>query len=168
LREITIEVPTTTQAGEAGVSVGATDAAEKEAIAVRDRVLAGEDFGKVAAEVSDSSTKANGGLIGPYNVSDLSESLRKLLETMKPGEVTQPLRVANGFQILKLEMLKESAVQSFDSVRDLVADRVYDARQQAEMRKFLARIRSQALIEWKNQDLKKLYEQHVASAQAGN
>ena len=30
------------------------------------------------------------------------------------------------------------------------------------------RIRSQALIEWKNQDLKKLYEQHVASAPAGN
>jgi hypothetical protein len=49
-----------------------------------------------------------------------------------------------------------------------VADRVFESRQQAEMRKFLARIRSQALIEWKNQDLKKLYEQHVASAQAGN
>jgi peptidyl-prolyl cis-trans isomerase SurA len=168
LREILIAVPTTTQAGEAGVSVGAMDAAEKEAIAVRDRVTAGEDFGKVASDVSDSSSKANGGLIGPFNLNDVSESLRKTLETMKPGDVTEPLRVANGFQILKLEMLKESAVQSFDSVRDVVADRVFESRQQAEMRKFLARIRSQALIEWKNQDLKKLYEQHVASAQAGN
>ena len=118
--------------------------------------------------MSDSASKANGGLIGPFKLNDVSESLRKTLETMKPGDVTEPLRVANGFQILKLEMLQESAVQSFDSVRDVVADRVFEARQQAEMRKFLARIRSQALIEWKNQDLKKLYEQHVAAAPAGN
>ena len=31
------------------------------------------------------------------------------------------------------------------------------------MRKFLARIRSQAIIEWKNDDLKKLYEQQIAA-----
>jgi len=168
LREIMIEVPTATQAGEAGVNVAAMDAAEKEAKAVRARILAGEDFGKVAAEVSDAASKANGGLIGPFNMNDVSDSLKKLLATMKPGDVTEPLRAAKGFQILKLETLKESSAQSFDSVRDLVADKVYEARQQSEMRKFLARIRSQALIEWKNQDLKKLYEQHVASAPAGN
>jgi len=167
LREIMIEVPGATQGGEAGVNVAAMDDAEKEAQAVRARILAGEDFGKVAADVSDSASKANGGLIGPFNMNDVSESLRKMLASMKPGDVTEPLRTAKGFQILKLEMLKESAIQSFDSVRDLVADRVYEARQQSEMRKFLARVRSQALIEWKNQDLKKLYEQHVATAQAG-
>src|SRR5215204_1640979 len=50
LREIMIEVPATTQGGEAGVNVGAMDEAEKEATAVRARLLAGEDFGKVAAE----------------------------------------------------------------------------------------------------------------------
>ncbi|HEU4520508.1 MAG TPA: peptidylprolyl isomerase [Thermoanaerobaculia bacterium] len=164
LREIMIEVPTATQAGEAGVNVAAMDEAEKEAKAVRARILGGEDFGKVAAEVSDAPSKANGGLIGPFNMNDVSDSLKALLAKMKPGDVTEPLRAAKGFQILKLETLKESSVQSFDSVRDLVADRVYEARQQSEMRKFLARIRSQALIEWKNQDLKKLYEQHVASA----
>jgi peptidyl-prolyl cis-trans isomerase SurA len=168
LREIMIEVPGATQAGEPGVNVGAMDEAEKEARAVRARILAGEDFGKVAAEVSDGASKANGGLIGPFNMNDVSDALRTLLQGMKPGDVTEPLRTAKGFQILKLETLKESTVQPFDSVRDLVADKVYEARQQSEMRKFLARIRSQALIEWKNQDLKKLYEQHVASAAAGN
>jgi peptidyl-prolyl cis-trans isomerase SurA len=162
LREILIEVPAATQAGEAGVNVGAFDEAEKKAQAVRARILAGEDFGKVASEASDAPSKANGGLIGPFNVNDVSEALRKTLETMKPGDVTQPLRTAKGFQILKLETSTASTVQPFESVRDIVADKVYEARQQSEMRKF------QALIEWKNQDLKKLYEQHVASAQAGN
>ncbi len=164
LREIFIEIPTTTQGGEEGVRVGADDDAKKEAESARARVSAGEDFGKVAAEVSDSASKANGGLIGPLPLADISESLRKTLESMKPGDVTQPVRNAKGFQILKLETMKTAEAQPFDSVRDLVADKVYEARQMSEMRKFTARMRSQAIIEWKNQDLKKLYEQRIASS----
>jgi peptidyl-prolyl cis-trans isomerase SurA len=164
LREITVDVPAATQGGEAGVNVGAMDEAEKEAQAVRARVLAGEDFGKLASEVSDAPSKANGGLIGPFALNDVSDALRKTLDGMKPGDVTAPIRTARGFQILKLETKKESVAQPFESVRDIVADRVYAARQQSEMKKFLARARSQALIEWKNQDLKKLYEQQIAAA----
>ena len=83
---------------------------------------------------------------------------------MKPGDITQPTRNAKGFQILKLETMKTAEAQPFEAVRDLVADKVYEARQQSEMRKFTARMRSQAIIEWKNQDLKKLYEQRIASS----
>lgn len=168
LREILIEIPTTTQKGQAGVNVAADDEAAKKAETIRARIAAGEDFAKVAAEVSDSPSKANGGLIGPLPLSDLSDSLRKTIEGMKPGDITPPLRTAKAFQILKLETVKPAAVQPFESVRDLVADRVYDARQEAEIRKFLARIRSRALIEWKNQDLKKMYEQAIAASSAAS
>ena len=80
---------------------------------------------------------------------------------MKPGQVTQPIRVAKGYQILKLETLKESSVQPFDEVRDLVAERVHTDRQRQEVRKFLARVRGQAIIEWKNAELKKAYDQLI-------
>lgn len=163
LREILIEVPTATKGGEAGVNVGQEDEIKAKADAVRARISAGEDFGKVAAEVSASSSKANGGLIGPINMSELSPQLTALLAKMKPGDITEPLRTQRGFQILKLETSKPAAVQPFDSVRDLVADRVHDARQQAEVRKFLSRIRTQAIIEWKNEELKKAYEKALAT-----
>lgn len=164
LREIFIDVPMTTQGGEEGVNVAAEDAARDEAEAARARVIAGEDFGKVAAEVSDSASKANGGLIGPLPLSEVSAELRKKLESMKPGDVTEPGRTPRGFQILKLESLTAAVAQPFESVRDIVADRVYEARQESEMRKFITRLRSRAIIEWKNHDLKKLYEQQVATA----
>ena len=65
LREIVIEVPTRrSRAGQASTSAK-DDEAQKKAEAVRARVMAGEDFAKVAAEVSASASKANGGLIGP-------------------------------------------------------------------------------------------------------
>jgi parvulin-like peptidyl-prolyl isomerase len=167
LREILIEIPTTTQKGEAGVKVGDDDEAEKKAAAVVARLTAGEDFTKVAAAVSASPSKANGGLIGPLPLTELSEALRTAVEKLKPGEITSPLRTPRGFLVLKLEALKPAAVQPFEAVRDLVGERVYEARQQGEMRKMLARIRSRAIIEWKNQDLKKLYDQAIAARATG-
>jgi len=51
------------------------------------------------------------------------------------------------------------AVQGFD----LVADKVYQDRSRTEMRKFIERVRRQAIIVWKNEELRKAYEQQVAS-----
>ena len=164
LREILIETATTTQKGQAGINVAQDDEARVRATATRQRILAGEDFGKVAAEVSTAPSKSTGGLIGPINVSELSEPLQNLLKTMKPGQVTQPIRVAKGYQILKLETLKESSVQTFDSVSDLVSERVHADRQRQEVRKFLARVRGQAIIEWKNAELKKAYDQLITES----
>ena len=168
LREILIEVPTITQQGRAMVNVGKDDEALKKAEAVRARLAAGEDFATVATEVSASPSKANGGLVGPIAASELSPDLQKLLESMKPGEMTQPIRAAKGYQILKLETSKASTVRPFDAVRDLVADRVYQDRSRTEMRKFIERVRRQAIIVWKNEELRKAYEQAVAAMATGN
>ena len=43
---------------------------------------------------------------------------------MKPGDITQPLRVAKGYQIFKLETNDDADSQPFESVRDLIADKV--------------------------------------------
>jgi parvulin-like peptidyl-prolyl isomerase len=168
LREILIDVPATSKGGQATISVAAQDQAEERANELRKRILAGEDFAKVAAEASSSPSKANGGLIGPINLAELSTSLQDMISKMKPGDITQPIRTNRGVQILKLETLKQSSIPPFESVRDIAADKVHDARQQAEVRKFLSRVRGQALIEWKNDELKKLYEKQVAAETGGN
>jgi peptidyl-prolyl cis-trans isomerase SurA len=162
LREILIEVPTTTKEGQAGVNVAKDDEAAKKAAEVRARLAAGEDFAKVAGETSAAASKANGGLIGPISVNEVSESIQQLVQSMKPGDITQPIRTTRGYQIFKLEALKQSAVQPFENVRDLVAERVHGQRQRQEVQKFITRVRSQALIEWKNAELQKAYEQQVA------
>ena len=157
LREILVETPATTQKGQAGINVGQDDDARVRATAIRQRILAGEDFGKVAAEVSAAPSKSTGGLIGPINVRS-SRAASESAENDEAGQVTQPIRVAKGYQILKLETLKESSVQPFDSVSDLVSERVHADRQRQEVRKFLACVRGQAIIEWKNAELKKAYD----------
>ena len=163
LREILIEVPASSQGGQSTISVARQDEAEGRAAALRTRVLAGEDFAKVAAEASGSPSK----LIGPINLAEVSVAVQELIAKMKPGEITPPLRTNRGVQILKLETIKPASTQPFESVRDLVADKVHEVRQQTEVRRFLARMRGQALIEWKNDELKKMYEKQVALDTAG-
>jgi len=163
LREILIEVP----ASDRGVNVAQDDAAKAKAEEIRQRLLKGEPFPRLVAEESAAASKANGGLIGPINLAEVSTSLQQMIDKMKPGDITTPIRTNRGVQILKLETLKPSAIQPFESVRDLVADKVHDSRQQTEVRKFLSKVRGQALIEWKNEELKKLYEKQVAVESGG-
>jgi peptidyl-prolyl cis-trans isomerase SurA len=165
-REVLIELPAGAQTA-AGVNVAADDEVRGRIEAIRARAMAGEDFAALVAEASDSPTKANGGLIGPLNVADLSPALQEMLEKMKPGEITEPLRAAKGYQILKVEELTQATPQPFDAVRDLVADRVHAARQRTEIRRFLAQMRSQALIEWRSEELRRVYEQHLAALATG-
>ena len=68
--------------------------------------------------------------------------------------------------MLRREWHGPGAPRPVDSGRGRVADKVHDARQQAEVRKFLARVRGQAIIEWKNDELRKLYEKQLAQVPA--
>jgi peptidyl-prolyl cis-trans isomerase SurA len=164
LREIFVEVPAT----EGGVSVAKDDEAKMKIAGLRARVLKGEDFAKLAAEMSDSPSKANGGLIGPFSRADMSPQLQQLVDTMKPADISPAIRTTRGYQIFKLETLKAAALQPFDSVRDLIGEKVAGVRTQTEMRKFLSRLRAQAIIEWKNDELRKAYEKQIAVEAVGS
>jgi peptidyl-prolyl cis-trans isomerase SurA len=164
LREILVAVPTETR----GVNVAADEAAHDKAEAIRQRVLGGEPFEKVAAESSDSASKANGGLIGPLNVNDLSADFRKLVEGLKVGAVTTVVRTQRGYQVLKLESSTPTQVLSFDQARDQISERVVTDKRRDEFQKYLAKLRTQAIIDWKNADVKKAYEEGLAAqAKAG-
>jgi len=165
LREIFIEVPAEANGA---VNVAKDDEAKQKIEEVRARALKAEDFAKLATEVSSSPSKANGGLIGPFSHEDMSPQLLGLVEKMKVGEVTQPIRTPKGYQLFKLETKTAQVLQPFDGVRDLIADKVAGARTQTEMRKFLARLRLLAIIEWKNEDLKKAYEKQIAAEPTGS
>jgi peptidyl-prolyl cis-trans isomerase SurA len=159
LREIMINVPVDPR----GVNAAAVDAAQKKAEAVRARVAGGEAFDKVASDVSDAPSKSNGGLIGPIAKSELADELRTMLASMKPGEITKVVRVAGGFEILKLESSTESTTLPFEDAKGQIAERLGQERQGAEMQKYLKKLREQALIEWKNDEIKKAYEAGVAA-----
>jgi parvulin-like peptidyl-prolyl isomerase len=161
LREIFLPVPPSKQ----GVNATAEEETKAKVEALRARVLAGEAFERLAAEESAAPSKANGGLIGPLNQGELAPALAAVLEKMKPGDITQTLRMPKGYQILKLESVTPPKVLTAEEAHDKIADKLFEQKRVAEMKKYLAKLRSQAIIEWKNEELRKAYES-VANADA--
>ena len=154
LREITINVPTTAQ----GINVAQDDAAKAKAEEVRVKIVAGEPFARLAADYSDSGSKANGGLVGPLSRSDLSDDLQKAIAGLKTDDVTPVLRTTRGYQIIKIEALQTSTTKSFEDARSEIADKIANEKRQGEYLKFIARLRAEAIIDWKNDEIKKAYE----------
>ena len=164
LREILIAVQTDAR----GINAAADETAKAKAEEVRRRVTAGgENFERVAAEVSDSPSKANAGLIGPFSVNDMSPDVRKMIEGMKPGDVTPVIRdQKRGYQVLKLETKSESQTMPFDQARAQISERVFTDKRKLEYQKYLEKLRAQAIIEWKNPDIKKAFDEGLKQQQA--
>jgi parvulin-like peptidyl-prolyl isomerase len=167
IREIFLPLPTVMQDGKPMVNVAAADEVSKKMADVRARLVKGEDFAKLVAEVSESPSKANGGLIGPINISELAPQVRELLEKMKPGDISEPLSSPSGYQLIKLETRTEATPEKFDAVRDEIANRIGSERLEGEQKKYIAKLRAQAIIEWKNQELRKMYDEKIGQPKVG-
>lgn len=159
LREIFINVPSEGQ----NINVGRDEEAREKIAAIRQRAMSGENFEKLASELSDAPSKANAGLIGPLSVTDLSPDLQKMLEPMKPGDITEPLRSSRGYQLLKLETATAAETKPFEQAREDISNRVFTDKRRDEFEKYLQKLRSQAIIEWKNAEVKKAYDQGLAA-----
>ena len=119
LREIFINVP----GDGATLNVGLDEEAREKANQVRQRALGGESFEKLASELSDAPSRANAGLIGPLNLSDLSADLQKLVGGMKAGDITEVLRAQKGYQILKLETSSAAETLPFEQAREQISEK---------------------------------------------
>ncbi len=162
------EIQATVAADARGINVAADDAAKTRVEELRTRVTTGgESFEKLAADASDAPSKANAGLIGPISLNDVNAELRQLIEAMKVGDVSEVIRLPRGYQILKLETLAPAQTMTFEQAREQIGERVFTDKRRAEFQKYLEKLRAQAIIEWKNQDVKKAFEQGLKQQVAG-
>jgi parvulin-like peptidyl-prolyl isomerase len=157
IREILVRVATDSKN-----SAGDEDAKAK-AEAARKRVLAGEAFEQVAAEVSSSASRANGGLVGPLNTNELTPAFKQLLDGMKVGDVSEVIRGQGGYQVIKLDNRTDDKVMTAEEAHDKIADALYEEKRVGELKRYLAKLRAQAIIEWKNDEIRKAWETRMAA-----
>ncbi len=79
-----------------------TIAAYNKVIALRNRVLKGEDFAKLARDASqDPSAKDNSGDLGYFTSMQMVYPFETAAYTLKPGEVSMPVRTRFGYHLIK-------------------------------------------------------------------
>ncbi|MEW6519996.1 MAG: peptidyl-prolyl cis-trans isomerase [Thermodesulfobacteriota bacterium] len=81
----------------------------------RDRLLAGEDFALVAAQVSQDATRELGGRLGPRFLDPL-EPLDQQLARLRPREISPVFEVDNGFWCFRLDQKRAGKPQPFSDL----------------------------------------------------
>lgn len=166
LRELMVAVPTRTENGKEVFSAADDAAAKAKIEGLRAKAASGESFVALVTASSDSTTKANGGLIGPLNVNDLNPTLKEAVSSLQVGGITAPLRGPRGYQIFYLDNRSTPSLRPFDSVRGEIEVGLREERIAPETDKLLTRLRTQAVIEWKDESFRKLYQQELAKMAA--
>lgn len=92
--------------------------AEARARAAYERAVAGEDFAKLATELSeDTGSAAAGGDLGWADRALYVPGFADAVWSMEPGAISEPVRTEFGWHVIKLEGIEPGSVRSFDDVR---------------------------------------------------
>lgn len=93
---------------------------EDEAKKVVERLKNGEDFGKLAKELStdDGSKDKNGEYEVPYVGSGFDQTFMNTAIAQKEGEISKPIQTQFGFHVIKTIKKTEYPVKPFDTVKE--------------------------------------------------
>ncbi len=92
---------------------------EEEAKKALARVKGGEDFSKVATEVSKDPS-AKGGDLGWFTKDRMVPEFGEAAAKLKPGEVSEPVKTQFGWHIIKLDETRPKTFPPLDQIRDQV------------------------------------------------
>ena len=125
---------------------------EDEAKKARDRVVKGEDFAKVAKEMSiDTAANEKGGDLGevPYVDSGMDETFMKAAMLLSKGVVSLPVKTQFGFHIIKCIDKIEYPVKKFEAVKEEITTTLLTEAQDKKVTDTLAQWKKDAKIETK-------------------
>ena len=90
---------------------------------IRAQVVAGENFETLArAHSQDPGSAADGGSLGEIEKGMMVQPFEVALFGMQVGEVSEPVRTAFGWHLIKLEQISGGVTSSFDEVRAKIED----------------------------------------------
>ena len=95
---------------------------------LRVRINAGETFGSIAREYSDSETRLNDGLIGQLPANKLPQRLREATADLENGEISEPIMVRGGAVLLKIENSSSAIGPNPKAIREAMRRKLTEAR----------------------------------------
>lgn len=121
--------------------------AEKTVRELRARILAGEDFAKLAKENSNDSMTANlGGDMGWFVQNGYGGKVAEMLEKTKIGELSEPFESSVGWHILE-PLATRVEDKTSEAERDKARQTLGSRKSEEEYGSFLRQLRSEAYIE---------------------
>jgi peptidyl-prolyl cis-trans isomerase SurA len=99
-------------------------------------------------------SRAQQGKMGSFKADEIKPEVKAAIADLKPGQVSDPIRVQNGFQIIRLDERKPSVVHAFEEpeVQRGISSEITRERAEAAQKKYTKQLREDAYV-----DVKKPY-----------
>jgi peptidyl-prolyl cis-trans isomerase SurA len=110
------------------------------------RLENGEDFATLALKFSKGPGAEDGGDIGFIQTSQLDPTLKRILDNMEVGDMSQPIVTTAGVQIIKLLEREKKGVKSLEEVKAQIYDILYSEEINKRFTAWIKDLRDSAYI----------------------
>ena len=111
---------------------------------------AGSDFVEAVKNNSPSNraTRAKDGKMGTFKAGEIKEDVAAAISSLKVGEVTEPIRLQDGFQIVRLDARKGALLRGYQDteVQQVLGRAVTMERAETAKKKYIDELRENAFI----------------------
>jgi peptidyl-prolyl cis-trans isomerase SurA len=113
------------------------------------QLKAGAKFDEIAKKYSDGPSASDGGALGTFERGKLAKELEDKTFAMKAGDITDVIRVKQGYTILRVDDHEMAGVPPMKDVLPKIQDAVYYEKLQPALRAYLTKLREDAYIDIK-------------------
>lgn len=112
------------------------------------RIKKGEDFARLAAELSeDTNSQMNGGDLGYFTKGQMAKPFEEAAFSLKPGQVSGVVETEFGYHLIKVEDHQEARMVTFDTVKEQIRSRLRGEANRLKAEELLRKIARDAGME---------------------
>jgi len=123
--------------------------AEAKANDLLKQIRGGASFEDIAKKSSDGPSASDGGALGMFKRGQLAKELEDKTFGMKTGDVTDVIRVKQGYAILRVDDHQEAGIPPLKEALPRIQDALYYQKLQPALRVYLTKLREEAYIDIK-------------------
>lgn len=101
---------------------------KKKALEIMEKAKAGEDFAELAKTYSEDSSKNKGGDLGEFTRNRMVKPFSDKAFSMKPGEISEPVKTRFGWHIIKVEKVNEEKILTLEESKEKIRKKLTQKR----------------------------------------
>ncbi len=129
---------------------------EEEAKKIAKALKEGSDFKQLVPQSIDRGSAQRGGDLGWFGWGKMVEEFQSAVFSMKPGQISKPVKSAFGFHIIRLDSLRDVPLQPFEEMKDQITQQLSFTKPRELANKYISKLKEGANIKIKNELLSSL------------
>ncbi|RJQ43481.1 MAG: peptidylprolyl isomerase [Nitrospiraceae bacterium] len=130
---------------------------EDQAKKISDRIKKGENFSKLAESLSnDKGSASKGGDLGFFGRGQMVPEFEQAVLSLKPGEVSEPVKTRFGYHIIKLTDIQKGEVATFEQSREAIKRQLLAEKQKQLVDSYIEGLNKKAEINKSETELKSI------------